>query len=176
MHTSQPRRAMSAIVVGAIISVLTLGCGGSDTYSRQPDNAAASAPAAEAAGDDAAAGLAGVWQGTTLSSCASFAHLPSRCDAEQKVTITLLEGPGAKFTGRYTCQYGNMDCYDANYTGKVMDVRTAGQRMTIRVIMPDGTSCMFTGINENQSVNGGYSCYAGGGLIEQGAWRARRSY
>ena len=69
-----------------------------------------------------------------------------------------------------------MDCYHANDTGKVANVIIAGARMTIRVIMPDGTSCLYTGIDVNQTVNGGYSCYQGGGLIEEGSWRARRSY
>jgi hypothetical protein len=177
MRASHPLRTITGVVLSAVLSAMTVGCGSSDTYSHQPDSSAANAPAAQtASGSDAETGVAGVWQGTTLASCAAFAHLPSRCNAEQNVTITLLQGPDAKFTGRYSCAYGNMDCYDANYTGKVIEVSNDGPRMTIRVIMPDATSCIFTGIDVNQSVNGGYTCYQGGGLIEQGSWRARRSY
>jgi hypothetical protein len=174
----QPSHTIASIMITAILSALAPGCGSSDTYSRAPaGNSAANAPAVGAASSaDAEAGFAGVWQGTTASGCAAFGQLPSRCNAQQNVTITLLEGPDAKYTGRYTCAYGNMDCYHANTTGKVMDVSNAGRRMTIRVLMPDATSCIFTGIDVNQSINGGYSCYQGGGLIEQGSWQARRSY
>ena len=125
---------------------------------------------------DTESDFAGVWQGTTLATCAAFAHIPSRCNAEQIVTITLLQGPDAKLSGRYTCAYGNTDCYQENDTGKVIDVNITGKRMSVRVLMPDATSCIYTGINVNQTVNGGYTCYQGGGLIEEGSWQARRSY
>ncbi|MBV8356424.1 MAG: hypothetical protein JO189_00600 [Deltaproteobacteria bacterium] len=167
-------------MLSTLITALIFGCasGGSDTYSSTPaDHSTATAPGAQAASSaDAESGFAGVWQGTTLASCAAFAHLPSRCDAEQAVTITLLQSPDGKFTGRYTCAYGNMDCYHENTTGKVIDVTVTGARMNIRVLMPDATSCIYTGINMNQAINGGYTCYQGGGLIEEGSWRAHRSY
>lgn len=180
MRTSQQCRPIAAVVLYVTLSTLILGCAyrSSDTYSRVPtDTSAASAPAAQAASSsDAESGFGGVWQGTTLASCAAFAHLPSRCNAEQKVTITLLEGADGKFSGRYSCAYGNMDCYHENTTGKVIGVTITGARMSIRVIMPDATSCIYTGLDVNQSINGGYTCYQGGGLIEQGSWLARRSY
>jgi hypothetical protein len=180
MRTSQPISRFAGVILSAVLSTLTFGCasGGSETYSSAPaERPAATAPSTEAvSGADAESGFAGVWQGTTLASCAAFAHLPSRCDAEQVVTITLLQGKNGKLTGGYKCAYGNMDCYHANYTGKVIDVTTAGKRMNVRVMMPDATSCIYTGMNVNQTINGGYTCYQGGGLIEQGSWRARRSY
>jgi hypothetical protein len=178
MRTCQPFSRIAGIMLSALMTALTFGCasGGSDTYSNTPaDRSAATAPGAQAA-SDAESGFAGVWQGTTLASCAAFAHLPSRCDAEQTVTITLLQSPDGKFTGRYTCAYGNMDCYHENTTGKVIDVTITGVRMNIRVLMPDATSCISTGIDVNQTINGGYTCYQGGGLIEEGSWRAHRSY
>lgn len=180
MRNSQPFSRIAAIMLSASLSALTFGCasGSAETYSSVPaDRSAAPASGERAASSaDAESGFAGVWQGTTLASCAAFAYLPSRCNAEQNVTITLLQSPDGKFTGRYTCAYGNMDCYHANETGKVIEVSNAGARMSVRVIMPDATSCIFTGINVNQTINGGYSCYQGGGLIEQGSWRAHRSY
>jgi hypothetical protein len=39
-----------------------------------------------------------------------------------------------------------------------------------------GASCIFSGRNVEQNINGGYTCYQGGSPIEQGSWRARRSY
>jgi hypothetical protein len=180
MHMRQPLARIAGIMFSVLLAALTLGCasGGSDAYSSSPaDHSAATAPNAQgASGAGAESDFAGVWQGTTLASCAAFAHLPSRCNAEQIVTITLLQSPDAKFTGRYTCAYGNMDCYHENDTGKVIDVNITGGRMSVRVLMPDATSCIYTGINVNQTINGGYTCYQGGGLIEEGSWQARRSY
>jgi hypothetical protein len=179
MRTCQCCR-ISGIVVCALLTALAVGCssGGSENYSSVPaaQSTAAESGAQTASTSDAQSGFAGVWQGTTLASCAAFAHLPSRCNAEQVVTITLLPGPKGKLTGRYTCAYGNMDCFHMNDTGRVMDVSLAGTRMNVRVIMPDATSCIYTGMNVNETINGGYSCYQGGGLIEEGSWRARRSY
>jgi hypothetical protein len=180
MRTCQPFSRIAVTMLSALLTALILGCasGGSDTYSSVPTNrSAASEPGAQAASSaDADSGVAGVWQGTTLATCTALAPLPSRCNAEQNVTITLLQGPGGKLTGRYTCAYGNMDCYHANETGKVIAVTTARARMSVRVIMPDATSCIFTGINVNQTINGGYTCYQGGTLLEEGSWRAHRSY
>jgi hypothetical protein len=180
MRIGQPLSRIAGVMFSMLLAALTFGCasGGSDTYSGTPaDHSAATAPntqGASAAGAESE--FTGVWQGTTLASCAAFTYLPTRCNAEQIVTITLLQGPDAKFSGRYTCAYGNMDCYDENNSGKVIDVSFAGRRMSVRVLMPDATSCIYTGINVNQNINGGYSCYQGGGLIEQGSWLARRSY
>src|SRR5437660_6597372 len=113
-------------------------------------------------------GVAGVCEGSTLADCGAHSSFPSRCNAEQKVTITLLQGPNSKITGRYTCAYGNIDCYLANDTGRVVGATINGRRMSVRVIMPNATSCIFSGRNLQQTINGAYSCYQGGDLIEQG--------
>ena len=180
MRLTELCRCLVIFVLTAALSAPIPGCSStsSETYSSTPVAGPSPAPPAaqNASTADSEAGAAGVWQGTTLATCAAFAHLPSRCNAEQKVTITLLQGSGGKFTGRYTCGYGNMDCYDANYTGKVVEASMDRARLSVRVIMPDGTSCIYTGINVNQTINGGYTCYQGGGLIEQGSWQAHRSY
>ncbi|HJU12406.1 MAG TPA: hypothetical protein VJ728_16100 [Candidatus Binataceae bacterium] len=100
-----------AVFTSALLLIAILfGCASndSDPYSHTTaDQPASAAPVAGNANSES--GVAGVWQGTTLASCAAFAHLPSRCNAEQKVTITLLENGNAKYGGRYTCAYGNMD-------------------------------------------------------------------
>lgn len=180
MRTSQRCHSIAVVLLCAAMSVLTFACvsSSSETYSTAPAQASsANPPVAQAASSGGAeSGFAGVWQGTSLSSCAAFSYRPSRCNAEQKVTITLLQSPDGRFSGQYTCAYGNMDCYHENTTGKVIDVTTANARMSVRVLMPDGTSCIYTGIDVNQNINGGYTCYQGGGLVEQGSWLARRSY
>lgn len=141
-----------------------------------------SAPCAQAASNEAAVkprnserSLVGVWEGTTIAICPG--SIRSRCNAHQKVTITLIEGARSKLGGYYKCAYGNSNCYNMNETGKVASVNYTHGRLWIRVMMPDGTSCLFNGVViGGNTINGGYSCSAGGGKFERGSWRAKRKY
>ena len=141
-------------------------------------SAATAQPAAPAAATDSGSksnsDIVGVYQGTTRAYC--IHTVPSRCNAVQDVTITLTEDGNSKIGGSYRCAYGNMVCYNLNQTGKVMEAAVNGSRLTIRVLMPDGTSCIFSGPNNDGNINGGYSCYTGGSLLEQGMWRAKKAY
>ena len=118
-------------------------------------------------------GVLGTWEGTSVARCPGSS--PGRCNAQQKVSITLQEANNSTIAGSYTCAYGNQTCLRQNNTGTVAAVRQTGSRITFRVIMPDGTSCIFTGNVANHTISGGYSCYSGGGLLEQGSWLAHRA-
>jgi hypothetical protein len=117
--------------------------------------------------------LLGVWEGTTFARKVSER---GRMGAQQLVTITLLEGKNSVVTGYYKCSYGNQTCLGQNTTGNVMAASLEGSRILIRVRLPDATTCMLSGYVVNSSVTGGYSVYAGGGMLEQGDWRAERSH
>jgi len=166
------------LVCAAMMGACSAGSSSQSYPTQQANNVANQGPAARESspGLKDQADIAGLWQGTTLAYCAANMPFPDRCNAQQNVTITLLQGADLKLTGKYTCSYLNMDCFHANSSGKVIGVTTHGKLMSIRVLMPDATSCIFVGRNVNQNINGGYTCYGGGGLIEQGSWRARRSY
>ena len=118
--------------------------------------------------------MLGVWQGTSLASCG--VSLPSRCNAEQLITITLTPKDNGKIGGYYKCAYGNMNCYHLNTRGKIGNVLINRSLLQVLVIMPDGTSCRYGGRNVDGEINGGYSCFSGGSLFEQGTWRAKREY
>src|SRR6266852_1999960 len=123
------------------------------------------------------AALAGAdtWEGTTRASCGVMT-IRSRCNAEQNVSITFVQGENSKIGGFYKCSYGNLNCYNMDTTGKVANATVNGTQISMLVIMPDATSCRFSGRNDSGNVIGDYSCYRGGGSFEQGTWRARRSY
>jgi hypothetical protein len=180
MHMEQNYRRVNrinAIIAITLAACLILGC--RDTLLASPSATSKTTDTPETVSSPLSgseSGVDGVWKGSTLADCGGLSSFPSRCNAEQKVTITLLPGPNSKITGRYTCAYGNMDCYHANDTGRVVGATINGRRMSVRVIMPDATSCIFSGRNLEQTINGGYSCYQGGALIEHGSWRAQRSY
>jgi hypothetical protein len=169
------------ILLAACLFVVALlhGCASStrteSSYSSTPPPPSAATVAATDAANPREHVL-GVWDGTTLASCNPLVRFQDRCNAQQKVTITLLEQKDAKIGGYYKCAYGNQNCYNLNETGKVVDATLNGSRVSMRVIMRDGTTCRFSGLDKGGDINGGYSCYSGGSLLEQGSWRARRSY
>src|SRR5262249_39284226 len=67
----------------------------------------------------------GAWEGMTVAVCPGSPA--SRCSAQQKVTITLVEGENSQLGGSYKCAYGNMNCLNMNQTGKVADVNLTGK-------------------------------------------------
>jgi len=183
--------ARKALVVTVpMLCIAVGGCGSSTPESvsmssieqarENPSQAAAgtqqfAAPSAKVTVSAAANGnekIVGVWAGTTVANCSMSAR--NRCNAEQKVTITLIQD--SKLTGYYRCAYGTLNCLNMNETGKVVDANLNESRVTIRVAMPDATSCLYSGLIKNDALRGGYSCNSGGATIEQGSWQAQRSY
>jgi hypothetical protein len=179
MHTGKTNTNFTKILIaGSFITMIAAGCGSSTPYqvaeSSPPAPAPVSTSGASAAESKSGGGILGVWDGTTLATCAM--SLPSRCNAEQNVSITLVEEENSKIGGYYKCSYGNMDCYHLNETGKVVGAGITGNQISMRVMMRDGTSCRFSGRVSNGAVIGGYACYSGASQFEQGTWRARHSY
>ncbi len=172
-----------AIVLIAAATIAAAGCatggGVGDTSAAPPpsaDNGSASGTPMQVQPGKPGSTV-GVWEGLSLANCATSA--PNRCNAENKVSITLLQGDGGKLQGLYTCGYGTMDCLGQNETGKIVDASLNGGQITARVQMPDGTSCVYTGRTVGtggNAITGGYSCYGGGALIESGSWQGKRSY
>ena len=159
------RRPVHVIILVAAFGLITLPGRGLSRAQESPGGAPA-IPASK---------LLGVWQGATLASCA-VSLLPDRCNAQQKVSITVVAGEAGKPSGFYKCAYGTQNCLHLNESGKVVEATSTGDRISIRVIMPDGLSYMFSGRLTGDTVNGGYTCYNGGAPLERGNWRARRVY
>jgi hypothetical protein len=165
-----------AAIIGAVIATALAGCASGASKSA----GASTPPLAATAASDAPTthdqkSILGVWEGTTLASC-GITTIRSRCNAEQNVSIMLVQRENSKIGGSYTCSYGNLNCYNMDTTGKVAYATVDGTQISTLVIMPDGTSCRFSGRNDSGNVIGDYSCSRGGGSFEQGTWRARHSY
>jgi hypothetical protein len=120
--------------------------------------------------------ITGAWVGISQSSCGAFVHAQGRCLAIQKITFTLVEGAGAKISGYYRCSYGSAPCLNMLEVGKVSDGALRSKLLTMRVLMEDGSDCIFNGMPKNQEIRGGYICLQGGGIVEKGTWEVRRSY
>ena len=122
--------------------------------------------------------VSGVWEGTSIVTPCGFFHAESICNAVNRITLVLFRSGGG-VTGSYRCDYGNYICRHGNMdrAGYIATGSINGSRMSIRVMIPaDVSSCMFYGRFTPERANGGYTCYAGGGVVEVGIWEAARSY
>jgi len=168
------RAALAAIAMLA-------GCAAGEPQQYVSSNAAPiaqGAPAAEA-GAAGEPGFTGLWEGTSTATCMPLQPDMTRCNAVAKITLQMFQ-QGSTLTGHYTCAPGNMVCRDSNTTGTIADGKVRGGNANMRVMMPDGSSCLFNGRpsqnNSRNQLTGSYFCMQGGGYIEQGRFQVQRSY
>jgi hypothetical protein len=160
----------------AVLALLT-GCAASEPQQSTPSNAQpapAIAPAAESAAAQQS-GLTGLWEGTSTSNCMPFQPDIGRCNAVVKITLNIFQ-QGSTLSGRYTCTIGNMVCRDSNTTGTIADGKVREGTAAMRVMLPDGSSCLFNGRPLQTTMTGSYFCMQGGGYIEQGRFQVQRNY
>jgi len=119
--------------------------------------------------------VTGNWQGTSVTACGVMLLEQGRCNAVERISFSLFQD-GSKLTGVYRCSPGTMVCQNMNEGGPVVASTLEGSLGRIRVELPDGSSCMFNGNFKTESVVGGFGCYQGGGLLEQGSWQATRLF
>jgi len=157
------------------------GCATGESQQYTPSSAepvAQASPAAEsgAAGDP---GFTGLWEGTSTATCMPLQPDITRCNAVQKITLQMFQ-QGSKLTGHYGCTFGNMVCRDSNTTGTIAEGKVRGNGVGLRVMLPDGSSCLFNGrpsqSNAQNQLTGSYFCMQGGGYIEQGRFQVERNY
>lgn len=163
------------------------GCACGEPQQYTPSNAEPAAQAAPAAESGAAGepGFTGLWDGATTSICLPMQPDSSRCNAVVKITLQIFQ-QGSSLTGHYTCAYGNMVCRDSNTSGTIADGNVRDGNVSMRVMMPDGSSCIYNGRPSQQNsqnnklaqnqLTGSYFCMQGGGYIEQGRFQIQRSY
>jgi hypothetical protein len=120
-------------------------------------------------------GVTGLWEGTSTANCMPFQPDAHRCNAVVKITLRIFQ-QDSTLSGDYTCAMGTMDCRDTNTTGVIADGAMHGSAIGLRVMMPDGSSCLFNGTPSHNSMSGSYFCMQGGGYIEQGRFQVDRSY
>ena len=169
-------RAMATMIVLAMLVAMTIGCAAAPPESVRlagvPANLAMVRPIDTDAADSV---LSGVWQGTSVSTSIGDPSDPGRIAAMQNITLTMFQ-QGDIVSGFYRCAYGNQVCRHMNETGVIRRGRLSHNRLTMRVMLEDGSMCFFTGVPQGQLFAGGYECLQGGGIIEQGSFQTRRSY
>ena len=119
--------------------------------------------------------VTGTWQGSSITSCGVMLLDKFRCAAVERITFTLFQ-EGDRVNGTYHCAIGTMICRNLNDSGSVVSSSVSGSLARLRVMLPDGSSCMFDGHFSTDRAGGNFFCYQGGGLLEQGAWKVARLY
>ena len=71
---------------------------------------------------------------------------------------------------------GTVSCRNRLETGAIARIDINGRRLWLRVMLGDGSSCLFTSLLAHGRLRGGYECLQGAGLVEQGSWWVERSY
>ena len=100
----------------------------------------------------------------------------SRCNAVQKIALQIFQD-GSKLTGHYSCAFGNTVCRDTNTSGKIADGMAQPGGFALRVMLPDGSSCLYNGrVAQPRDIRGSYFCMQGGGYLERGNFQVQRSY
>jgi hypothetical protein len=136
----------------------------------------AAPPAPFLAGASQQSGVTGEWEGVSQADCLVETEIdPSRCNAEQKITLTMVQ-QGVSVSGYYHCDYGTQVCRNLDESGVIRDGHMTGRRLSMRVMLEDGSMCFFTGMPQNNVIEGRYSCLQGGGIVERGAFRTVRAY
>jgi hypothetical protein len=119
--------------------------------------------------------VSGTWEGNSVTSCGVMLLEKGRCGAVERISFTLFQN-GADVNGTYRCAIGTMVCRAMNDRGRVVSSSVMGSLARLRVMLPDGSSCMFDGHFQGESGSGNFFCYQGGGLLEQGRWKVARLY
>jgi len=175
MRDDRGMRGFLPAIRGALASVILLAlcaCAATPNTPINMDPASASTSDPAASADP---GVSGVWQGESIANCEGDPSDPGRCNAEQKITLTMFQQHD-RITGFYKCAFGNQLCRHLDETGLIRDGTLKYTRLTFRVMLEDGSMCLFTGRPAANEFEGGYECLQGGVIIEQGIFQTRRNY
>ena len=119
--------------------------------------------------------MAGLWEGTAISGCDSMQAERTRCHAVVNIALTMTQ-QGSIIKGSYRCRTGTMMCRKLNDTGEIAYGRADRGNLSLRVILSDGSSCIFRSERSRDRMAGSYICFQGGAIMERGQWEVERIY
>jgi len=120
---------------------------------------------------NSALNLTGKWKGTRTSTGGAERDLRIR-----GIKFDLTQS-GETLSGSYQCYGGKAASSDCNNpVGRITGGTINGDQLKIDVqAMPNSLTCSFTGSVAGATMNGKYTCYAGGSLSSIGIWKATRA-
>jgi hypothetical protein len=126
-----------------------------------------------AASDDAD-DITGVWEGLAVDDCSFRIIDQNRCATTVRIMLTLIQQDSA-VSGFYKCATDTTACRIEEEGGRIAGELTAGN-LAFRLMLPDGTGCMYRAVRSGGTLRGGYFCLGGSIILERGWFEAQRSY
>ena len=108
--------------------------------------------------------VTGMWEGTSRSWCGAFG-----CNGVNRISLSMIANE-ADIIGSYRCAIGNRICPRMNDIGRIATGHISGQTVQLRVMLPDGSSCIYNGTFSDTRGGGTYVCQNGAAILEGGRW------
>jgi hypothetical protein len=99
----------------------------------------------------------------------------TRCHTVVNIALMMTQ-QGSTVGGSYRCRTGTMMCRRSNDTGEIAYGAVHEGGLSLRVILADGSSCIFESKRSRDRMAGGYICLQGGAITERGQWEVERIY
>jgi hypothetical protein len=119
--------------------------------------------------------VTGLWEGTAVNGCSFIQMERTRCHAVVNIALTMTQ-QGSTVGGSYKCSTGTMMCRKLNDTGEIVYGAVREGSLSLRVMLPDGSSCIFQGRRSVERMVGNYICLQGTAIVERGQWEVERIY
>jgi hypothetical protein len=119
--------------------------------------------------------VTGLWEGTAVNGCGFLQMERTRCHGVVNIALTINQ-QGSTVGGSYKCGMGTMMCRKLNDTGVIAYGAVREGSLSLRVTLPDGSSCIFQSKRSGDRMAGGYICLQGAAIVEQGQWQVERIY
>jgi len=120
-------------------------------------------------------GVTGLWEGTAVNECGYLQMERTRCHAVVNIALTMAQ-QSSTVKGSYKCSTGTMMCRKLNDTGEIAYGAVREGSLSLRVMLSDGSSCIFQGKRSGGRIGGNYICLQGGAIVDRGQWQVERIY
>lgn len=119
--------------------------------------------------------VTGLWEGTAVNECGYMQMERTRCHAVVNIALTMTQ-QDSTVKGSYKCSTGTMMCRKLNDTGEIAYGAVREGSLSLRVMLSDGSSCIFQGKHSGGRIGGNYICLQGGAIVDRGQWEVERIY
>ena len=119
--------------------------------------------------------VTGLWEGSAVNECGYMQMERTRCHAVVNIALTMTQ-QGSTVKGSYKCSTGTMMCRKLNDTGEIAYGTVREGSLSLRVMLSDGSSCIFQGKRSGGRIGGNYICLQGGAIVDRGQWEVERIY
>jgi hypothetical protein len=113
--------------------------------------------------------VTGFWAGRSFGTCGR------RLGGMSLISFSMIQNE-SKISGTYRCAIGPTMCRDLDTQGRIAVGSVRGPGVSLRIMFEDVSSCIFNGTFSDTVGGGDYICMQGGGMIDRGFWKVRRTF